>query len=167
MGVKMPKELEKLHEAMADRKTLLQRLHKAAAAEALTQAQLGFRKSEDPDGKPWAPLQLRNGMPLRDTGVLANSFSSRPTDRGFVIGAGAWYAVVHQNGMTIRPKRAKLLRFRDRSGGQRPGKGGFVFAKKVTIPPRKMVPWPRLSRRWSEAIQKAVDASFNRFFRGK
>lgn len=132
------------------------RLHKAAAAAALTELQLGFKESVDPSGMPWAKLQLRDGMPLRKTGRLANSFTGEPTEAGFKVGTNVTYAGTHQNGKTIVPKKAKALRFK--------GPQGFIFAKKVVIPKREMVPWPRLSKRWSDAIQKAVDSSFKNFW---
>lgn len=153
------RELEALHAKVreAARGGLKERLLKAAATAALTEAQLGFRESVDPTGMPWAPLKFRTGKPLRDTGRLANSFTSRPTERGFVVGTNVSYAATHQYGATIVPKNRKELRFKGR------GKG-WIFAKRVVIPARPMVPWPHLSEKWSIAIKKAVDGSFEKYF---
>ncbi len=154
-------------------------LHKAAAAEALTQVQLGFKASKDPNWQDWAPLKQRDGMPLRDTGRMANSFTSRPTLRGFEIGTNTEYAKFHQygtNGLS-RPKTVNMAL--DPSGNGRfmsYRKAGnlkrkFVFFRPVTfpigsgkIPIRRMVPEGELSPRWDTAIQKSVERAFRREF---
>lgn len=148
------------------------RLLKAAASEALTQVQLEFRESVDPTGQPWKPLKYRDGMPLRDTGRLANSFSSRPTTTGFVVGTNVSYAAYHQYGthgrkramqraqavdkrgrFTSKPKRVVAMRMLNFTAGQ----GG--------IPARPMVPVGGLSQRWQLAIERAVKAAFDNFMR--
>ena len=84
------------------------RLLKAAAAEALTQVKLGFRAQQDPSGKPWKPLKSRKGMILRKTSRMANSFTARPTDSGFVIGSNVTYSPFHQDGTRRMAKRMML-----------------------------------------------------------
>jgi phage gpG-like protein len=132
---------------------LYDRLKAALAAEALTQVQLGFHGGRDPYGEPWPPPLLRNGRPLRDTGRLANSFTTELIPEGFRIGTNVLYARVHQYGATITPKKGKFLRFRDRRGRKR----RFVFAKKVTIPARRMVPESgTLGPIWTRAFERTA-----------
>lgn len=133
---------------------LRERLLKAAAAEAMAQVQLEFRESVDPTGEPWKPLKYRDGMPLRDTGRLANSFSSRPTATGFVVGTNVSYAAYHQYGTKGR-KRSRAQAVAKRRLNFQAGHGG--------IPARPMVPVGGLSPRWQVAIEKAVDGAFKKF----
>ena len=52
-------------------------------------------------GRPtrWAPLKLRDGQPLRDTGRLMNSISAQPVgDRTVLVGTNVVYAAVHNFG---------------------------------------------------------------------
>ena len=173
MSVRTPDEFKRLRKRMqqASRGALKERMLKSAAAEALTQVQLGFRSGIDPYGKPWAKLKFRRGQPLRDTRILQNSFSSRPTSNGFVVGTNREDKIVvtHQEGRTIVPKKAPLLAFKvpGKIGkGARRGKPGWVFAKKVVVPARKMVPDKgQLSNRWQRAIDAAVNTSVRNFFK--
>lgn len=131
--------------ASGDLKT---RLLKAAAAEARTQVQLGFREQVDPNGTAWAPLMHREGMILRKTGRMANSFTSTPTGTGFTVGTNVKYAEFHQNGTRSRkPKSGRASR----------GSGHG-------LPKRQMVPDGGLTPRWSKAIDAAVAISFRKFF---
>lgn len=45
------------------------------------------------------------------------------------------YATVHEDGMTIYPRRKKALRFKPRGAGR----GQYVFARKVVVPKRPYV----------------------------
>lgn len=114
----------------------------------------GFDASEDPYGRPWAPLKLRQGKPLRDTGAhLLGSLSHVVAGDSARVGFGFQYAHVHQRGATIVPVRAKRLRFQPR-GFKHP-----IFARKVTIPARPMLPengWPAY---WLETVREAVVAA--------
>ena len=106
---------------------------------------LGFDDGSDPYGRPWKAV-LRGGQPLRDTGNLANSWN--PAMRGDTVAIGSNLeveydgrrhnlATIHQNGVTIRPRKAKALRF--------VVNGRHVSAQQVTIPARPMIPtkgWP-------------------------
>lgn len=106
---------------------------------------LGFDDSTDPYGRPWKSV-LRGGQPLRDTGNLANSWTYALRGDAVAIGSNLEVeydgrrhnlATIHQYGATIRPRKAKALRF---SVG-----GHWATAQAVTIPPRRMVPdrgWP-------------------------
>ena len=163
------------------------RLLTAAAEEAKTQVALGFRASRDPYGAAWAALKYRKGMPLRDTGRLANSFTARPTGDGFEVGTNVSYARFHQygtkgrranqqrqqvvnargrfmrmNGPMTQRQIARLVAASQRRGGTRTlhfqaGRGG--------IPQRMMVPEGGLSPVWQSAIEKAVDVAFKNYFR--
>jgi phage gpG-like protein len=73
-------------------------LPRAMADEALSLVQMGFRTSSDPYGVPWAPPKGRAGQPLRDTGRLAGSFTSKVTSDGFSVGSNVAYAPYHQGG---------------------------------------------------------------------
>jgi phage gpG-like protein len=78
--------------------TLKARILRAAAAEGLRQNQLGFRSGTDPDDSPWEPLKSRSGMILIRTARMRNSFTSRATARGFVVGSNVKYVTFHQDG---------------------------------------------------------------------
>lgn len=68
----------------------------------------------------------------RKTGRLARSFEIQPlSTTSYEVSSGLVYAPVHEFGATIRPRRARALRFF--VGGQ------LVFARKVTIPARPYV----------------------------
>ncbi len=111
----------------------------------------GFAESKDPDGKPWAPLTVRDGQPLRDTRRLQTSFTYETSPSGFQVGTNVEYAETHQFGATIRPKRAKSLRFL--GAGGRP-----VFAGSVRIPARPMLPLAVTPNSpWGRALREAAD----------
>lgn len=99
----------------------------------VTRIQLTFRQSTAPNGSRWAPLKLRQGQPLVDTGRLRASITSKAGDREVVVGTNVQYARVHQFGAVIRPVRAKLLRFPNDAGG-------FAFARQVKVPARPFMP---------------------------
>lgn len=80
----------------------------AIAAEALTQVQLGFRESRDPDGSTWAPLKSRIGQPLRKTGRLNRSFTSRVMGQTVRVGTNVGYSRYHQHGTRNMPARRML-----------------------------------------------------------
>lgn len=129
---------------------LAQRLMKNAAAEAITQTQMGFRESRAPDGTAWAPLAWRDGMPLRDTGRLGNSFAAYPTATGFRIGTNVTYAPPHQTGGKVRKVR-----------GNRPSRGRVGH-----LPARPMLPTGgTLGPIWAPAIRAAVMDAFKKFWR--
>ena len=125
-----------------------------------TKIRLCFKLGIDPWGKPWLPLKIRKGgQPLRDTGRLVRSITSKPDDKGVSIGTNVFYARVHQRGATITPKKAKRLVF--------PGPGGkLIFAKKVTVPARPFMPLRpdsntiALPPAWSGDVVRAMRAYF-------
>lgn len=67
-----------------------------------------FEKSITPDGKKWAPLKVRRGQPLRDTGRLLASITPRSSASGFSVGTNVIYAAVHQFGFKAIPRRQYL-----------------------------------------------------------
>lgn len=123
---------------------LRQRLLAGAAAEAKRLVQMGFRTETDPDGVPWAPLKGRRGMILRDTGRMANSFTSVATSDGFRVGSNVEYVKYHQEGTkglrksyTRRQNFSANLRFtRNKKKGQKEG-----FARLSTGGPQERTVW--------------------------
>lgn len=119
----------------------------------LNRIRLGFRAGRSPYGQAWAPLKLRAGQPLRDTGALQRSITMSATGNEVVIGTNRVGARVHQFGATIVPVRAKVLAF--------PGPGGMIFAKRVVVPARPFMPINpagdmALPPSWAEAGLKAM-----------
>lgn len=135
------------------------RLANVLGAEAIAQVQLGFRESRDPYGAPWAPLQLREGKPLLDTGRLRSSFSYKASVRGFEVGTNFIGASVHQHGATIVPVRSRILRYR---AGR---KGPWIFSKRSVIPARQMVPERRLGPIWSRAFHETTTRFLSRIMK--
>jgi len=154
-------------------------MRKQVGHEAVNQVRLGFREGRDPYGKAWEPLKLRAGTPLRNKGILGNSFSAQPDGDGFAVVSSDKRMKVHQKGMTIVPKTAKALRFRGvsyvagsrrRANGSRIGNrrvyGPWIFRKKVVIPARPMIPEPgTMSPIWAAAFHSAIDATWKKFWR--
>lgn len=74
------------------------------AEAARTEIVLGFAKGTDPYGNKWAPLKAKRGsrryggQPLRDRGILQNSFNVIVTATGIKILSAAFYAGFHQYG---------------------------------------------------------------------
>lgn len=88
-----------------------------------------------PDGAAWLPSKraLREGgQTLLDTRQLEGSLTHQADDQGVTIGTDLVKAPALHFGATIVPKTAKFLRFFI------PGRG-WVFAKKVVLPPRPFV----------------------------
>jgi phage virion morphogenesis protein len=102
----------------------------AALGEAATR--LRFNTETGPDGARWKPslrARITGGRTLTQDGHLAGSISSGSSNTTAEWGVNRIYAAVQQFGDTIRPKKAKYLRFRLAGGG-------FASVKKVVIPPR-------------------------------
>lgn len=118
---------------------------------------LCFKMGVDPWGNPWAALKMRKGQPLRDTGRLQRSITSRADAEGVTVGTNVFYAPTHQFGATITPKKAKRLVF--------PGPGGnLIFAKKVVVPARPFMPMRRyvatvaLPPDWALQVVRSIKA---------
>lgn len=129
-----------------------------------TKIQLGFRSAQSPWGQSWAPLKIRQGTPLRNTG--ANLYGrltyqiGGSSDEQFVdVGTNFKYAPVHQFGAVIKPVKAKMLRFM--------GPNGPIFAKQVRIPARPFLPITadgvlNLPEAWAADVLKALQAHYAR-----
>lgn len=93
-----------------------------------------FRLGQSPWGVPWKPLnpRYRTGQPLRDTGRLQRSITSRVEGDAALVGTNVRYGATHQFGATIVPKQSKFLAV--------PVGGGLHFLKLATIPARPFMP---------------------------
>jgi phage gpG-like protein len=145
----------------------------------LNRIRLCFRLGIDPWGDAWRPIKWRAartrangsrtktgnrqasanaagtpGQPLRDTGRLNRSITSKADRSGVTIGTNLIYAPVHQFGATIVPVNAKRLVF--------PGpNGALIFAKKSVIPARPFLPLRQggivaLPPAWSAVVVRAI-----------
>lgn len=124
---------------------------------------LCFKLGIDPWGNPWAALKWRKGQPLRDTGLLNRSISSKPDSTGVTIGTNKLQAPVHQFGATIVPKNpGKHLIFPGPFGK------GITFAKKVKIPARPFLPLRKgsnvvaLPPAWSVEVVRSLKTYFTK-----
>lgn len=127
------------------------------AEETLELARECIARSRDPYGKKYAPLVLRDGIPLRDSGGLANSFFRRNVSRdGFAVANGKSYAIYPQKGTgiygpnkkRIEPKKARWNE-RERRALALPG---GIFRRSVKgQPKRRFFPEDgRLPKKWAE-----------------
>lgn len=117
-----------------------------------------FKRSRGPDGKRWRTsvrAATTGGTTLVDTAQLRNSITSKSDATGFAVGTNVKHAATHQFGdtRTIRPKKAKALRFRVN--------GQWVMKKKVTvtIPAR---PYLGLDEEDMEELQDQVERFVSR-----
>lgn len=139
------------------------------AEETLDLVREGFEKARDPSGRPWAPLKIRSGTPLSDTGGLRSSWSVRQRSaKGFSVASHKAYAIFHQGGTgvfgprkkPIKPKAAKVLAFK--------GPSGTIFAKSVKgSPKRRMVPESgRLPALWKKRLKATAIETIEELLRG-
>jgi phage gpG-like protein len=121
-------------------------LQQVLAATAVTQVDNCFVEQRDPYGDAWQKLTSRDGEALRNDGHMKASI--HPVDKGknFSVVIDQGHPAVHNRGATIVPRAAAALRFVVR--------GAVVFAQKVVIPKRQMVPDKRrgLGPIWSRAF---------------
>jgi phage gpG-like protein len=141
----------------------LRRVAEAMADETLTLINEGFAEEADPYGEKWAPLVLRTGKILQNTGGMAASWHRKSaSSRGFRVANGKKYAKWHQGGTGIYgpfkhpivPKTKKALAFSFIAGVRTVGKGGKALKRPQLIrgemvvrsvkgsPRRRMVPDP-------------------------
>jgi phage gpG-like protein len=136
------------------------------AEEAIELVRDGFEQSSDPYGKRWAPLKLRAGRPLEDSGGLKAGWHRRFANRsGFGIANAKEYAAIHQGGSGIHgPKKRRIVAKRAKAL-KLPGP---IFRKSVAgTVPRKMVPEPgRLPSRWRERFVDTSQEVLTELFRG-
>lgn len=118
---------------------------------ALDMVTRGFENESDPYGRKWKPQRRRpGGQTLSDTGRLKNSWRVSVTDKSVKLVNATRYAAIHQYGGTIRPVKAKALRFKLGDA--------WVTTKKVTIPQRMMVPTSGPSPSWEDAFIEEIAA---------
>jgi|LSQX01.1.fsa_nt_gb phage virion morphogenesis protein len=115
----------------------------------VTSTRLRFREGVDPEGKSWPPsLRAQSGgQTLRDTGLLANSIHAQARTNAVEIGTNDKRARVHQEGLEIRAKRARFLRFQV--------DGTWVQVRKVQMPRRAFLGI-------SEDDQREIESIVNR-----
>jgi hypothetical protein len=136
------------------------------AEEALSLIREGFETSTDPYGDAWAPLVLREGRPLEDTGGLKAAWFRRSvTASGFSVANAKTYASHHQDGTgiygprgeRIKPVRAKVLKL---------GKTGMVARSVRGTPKRRMVPVNgRLPDKWKQRFRDTAQEVLTEIFR--
>lgn len=136
------------------------------AEEAISLIREGFSNSTDPYGTAWAPLVLRDGLPLQDTGGMkAAWFRQRVSASGFIVANAKSYASFHQGGtgiygprqQRIVPIRAKVLKL---------GKTGMVARSVRGTPRRRMVPERgRLPESWKRRFRETAQEVLTEIFR--
>jgi phage virion morphogenesis protein len=110
-----------------------------------------------PDGSAWPALspayrEVKKGAGmLRASGMLFRSITYRGDAETARVGTNRKYARIQHLGGIIVPRQAKALRFKLASG--------FMFARRVTIPPR---PFLGISRDDIEGIREVVGMLLNR-----
>ncbi len=125
------------------------RIERTIASTIQTQVGMRFDAEGAHNGHPkWAPLKMRQGQILSQTGTLRKSIApqaadGRPGSEGFVrssglpndmlveVGTKIIYASTHDNGAVIVPKNKRALRYLN------PATGKFQFGKKSVIPQRQ------------------------------
>jgi hypothetical protein len=136
------------------------------AEETVDLARECIEKSTDPYGKAYAPLVLRDGNPLEDTGGMkAAFFRVRADGHGFTVGNSKAYFKYHQRGtgiygprgQRIEPKKAKFLRL---------GKTGKVARSVRGAPIRRMFPERGLlPAAWAERYRDTAQEVLTEIFR--
>lgn len=132
---------------------------------------LGFEDSTDPWGTPWKALKFRNGQPLKDTGVLANSITHEATDTSAKVGTNICHAIVHQHGAVVKagqPEGKQSLCGYVTTGAKRlrfAAGGSIIFAKSVTIPARPFMPIRNgavdIPDAWETSILESLEGEIN------
>lgn len=116
----------------------------------------GFQRGVSPDGQAWAPLRVRAGQPLRDTGRLATSLTVTHAGLTFTVGTNVAYAGVHQQGATVTVKNKRSLYSR---------KQRQFFGRSVTIPARPFLPTgTALPSAWEARVHEAASEALDLFF---
>jgi hypothetical protein len=141
-----------------------------AASEAVLKRVLdGFDRGVDPEEDPWDEsirVQEKGGKTLKDREFLYKSFKVRPDQAGFMLFVSnkdarksTKYAWVHNEGLTIRAKRAPYMRFRV----YRPD-GRWVSKDTVVIPRRQFVPDQRIPDKWLKRMFDQINRKVGKQF---
>lgn len=144
----------------------LRLVNEQLAEETIGLIRQGFEDMSDPYGKPWAPLAIRIGRPLQDTGGLKASWHRSETSAdGFAVESGKDYAVYHQGGTGIFGPRKKPIVPIKASALRIPGLG---FRKSVQgSPKRRMVPDAgRIPPRWRKQFVETALEVLSEIFKG-
>ncbi|GLX85057.1 Mu-like prophage FluMu G protein 2 [Thalassotalea loyana] len=112
----------------------------------------GFKRGVAPDGSKWAPLKIRKGQPLRDTGRLQQSINSQLSPAVVEVGTNVFYAPFHHHGAVIKPKKpGGKLKFS--------AAGRVFFLKKAVLPARPFIGYgQRQEKKLSNAVNSFVKA---------
>lgn len=109
-------------------------LHKNIGEELVSSTKERFKKQVGPDKKPWDKsfrAIAEKGKTMMDTRALFNSLTYKAAPDKAEMGTNKIYASTHQEGATIKAKRAPALKFKIG--------GSFVAKKKVKIPARPFI----------------------------
>jgi len=147
-------------------------LNRLLAHEVLYRVQRCFEDSKSPFGKPWQSLTVRKGLPLRDTGRLMNSFSTRAAPLSFTVSTNVKYAGIHNTGGTVKhAARTELRTYRETAKGKRTRVDTYSKAKRrvrtavsvkaysAVMPKRQFIPegGEKLPFHWMTALQSVAD----------
>jgi len=120
---------------------------------------LCFRQGQDPYGKSWKELSLREGQPLRKSGRLQRSYTYHVTKDGVAWGSNTRYASVHHFGAEIEAKEAySIKKVRAKKGKAFPIRlpnGNLIFRKSFR---RRHTLAFKIGRRWIYAMKVTIPA---------
>lgn len=139
----------------------------AMAEETISLIRDGFSASEDPYGKPWEPIKLRAGQPLRDKGGLQTSWHpSEVSEDGFRVSSGKDYARFHQEGTGLYGKhKARIVPLKAKAlnvPGVGPRSSVRGSPKRLMVPRKNDIP-----RKWKQAYVEAAQEVLTELFEGK
>ena len=132
MGIKLTGNYEKFNKQLSKLTNFnFTGLHQEVGEHIVESTKDRFKDEKGPDGKKWEPshrAKTTGGKTLTDNATLKNSLTYKATSSKVDAGTNMIYAAVHQDGKTIKTKRAKYLKFKI---GKR-----WAQKKKVKIPAR-------------------------------
>lgn len=124
----LDKAMSKAAQKLGNKQDLLDSVGDALVSGTLAR----FNAEEDPQGNKWKPSRRareEGGQTLSDTTMLRGSVEYATAGDKVMVGSNLPYALIHQKGGTIKPKKGKYLKFKGLGGKD-------VFAREVTIPAR-------------------------------
>lgn len=124
---KLAKELAGMADRITDKGVLLRRAGGVVRESIRTNFAVGGRPEK------WQPLKVRQGQPLRDTGRLQNSITSRVRGGVVLVGTNVEYAAVQNFGAKKGSFGETVVQVR---AHQRTGKSGRAYT--VRAHPRKV-----------------------------
>jgi hypothetical protein len=148
---------------------LLPVISKNLAEETISLVQEGMARGVDPYGKRYAPLKIRSGQPLRNTGAMKSSwFHKNVSSTGFSVENARAYAIFHQEGTGIYGKSKRRIKAKNGKALRVPAAGGAMFFRSVKGTPRRMmVPDHGIPKRWRTAYVATTNEIFVSHFRSK